>query len=96
MARSEPGRAAGATGSRTARVDPSSLLPKWTSIMKNVISCRTTSSRGVRLGLSMPLEREAIGETPSSARGYEVDPPRTRFYRIMTRGPVRDRFQGGA
>ena len=34
----EPGKAAGATGSRTALVAPSSRVPKWTSIMKNVIS----------------------------------------------------------
>ena len=57
MVRSEPGRAAGATGSLTVRLDPSSRLPKWTSIMKNVISCKTTSSRGVRFGLIMLVER---------------------------------------
>ena len=30
--------------------------------MKNVISCKTTSSKGVRFGLIMLVEREAMGE----------------------------------
>ena len=48
------------------RLDPSSRLPKWTSIMKNVISCKTTSNRGVRFGLIMLVERVPICEmTPS-------------------------------
>jgi hypothetical protein len=48
---SPPGKAAGATGSRTTRVAPSILTPKWISIMKNVMSWSTTSSSGVRFGL---------------------------------------------
>ena len=47
---SVPGSAAGASGRRTALVAPSSRVPKWTSIMKNVMSCSTTSSSAVRLG----------------------------------------------
>ena len=35
-------------------VAPSSRVPKWTSIMKNVMSWSTTSSSGVRFGLSRP------------------------------------------
>ena len=38
--------------------------------MKNVISCKTTSSRGVRFGLIMLVERVPIWEmTPSGTAG---------------------------
>ena len=43
-------------GNRIDVDSPSSLLPKWISIMKKVMSWRTTSSKGVRLGATSPSE----------------------------------------
>ena len=63
---------AGVVGRRIAAVAPSILVPKWISIMKNVMSWRTTSSSGVRFSSNVPPARirlrTAMPGPPTSGR----------------------------
>ena len=64
-ARSPPGRAAGADRQPDRlRSPPRACVPKWISIMKNVMSWRTTSSSGVRF----EVERSPRPRSRSSQR----------------------------